>query len=109
MIKFVVMFRVVDEGEVFDNAYHDFLALLERMPDVQRRQAIHVIASPQGEPPYQRGIEIYFETEEQLKASLLSKEGQEAGNELSRFAAGSFDIFFSEVYEEIGGSTPTDS
>lgn len=107
MIKFVVMFRQMDD-EDFDNAYHDFLALVERMPDIQRRQAVHVIGSPQGAPPYQRGLEIYFETEEILRAALMSKAGQEAGNELGRFAEGSFDVYFSEVYEEGGGQTPTD-
>lgn len=106
MIKFVVMFREAEGGEEFDNAYHDFLALLERMPDIQRRQAIHVLGSPIGKPLYQRGIEIYFETKEQLEASLLSAAGQEAGGELRRFAEGSFDVYFSEVYEEAGGSTP---
>ncbi len=106
MIKFVVMFRDI-EGEDFDNAYHDFLALVERMPDILRRQAVHVIGSPQGAPPYQRGLEIYFETEDILRASLMSTAGQEAGNELGRFAEGSFDVYFSEVYEEGGGQTPT--
>ncbi|GAB5494278.1 MAG: hypothetical protein Phog2KO_44930 [Phototrophicaceae bacterium] len=107
MIKFVVMFRQI-EGEEFDNAYHDFLALVERMPDIQRRQAIHVIGSPNGAPPYQRGLEIYFENEDILKSALMSKAGQEAGNELGRFVEGSFDVYFSEVYEEGGGQTPTD-
>ena len=107
MIKFVVIFREIDNEE-FDNAYHDFLALVERMPDIQRRQAIHVIGSPQGTPPFHRGLEIYFETEEILRASLMSKSGQEAGNELARFAEGSFDVYFAEVYEEDGGQTSND-
>ena len=38
----------------------------------------------------------------------MSTAGQEAGNELARFAEGSFDVYFSEVYEEGGGQTPTD-
>ncbi len=109
MIKFVVMFKEAPATEAFENAYNDFLALVERMPDIQRRQAIHVYGSPQGEPPYQRGLEIYFETQEILRASLMSKAGQEAGNELARFAEGTFDVYFAEVFEEDGGRTVTSS
>lgn len=105
MIKFVVMFKQAPQTEAFENAYNDFLALVERMPDIQRRQAIHVFGSPQGDPPYQRGLEIYFTTQEALQASLMSKEGQEAGNELGRFVEGSFDVYFAEVFEETGGQT----
>ena len=105
MIKFVIMFKEAPGDETFENAYNDFLALIERMPDIQRRQAIHVIGSPLGNPPYQRGLEIYFESQDVLRASLMSKAGQEAGNELGRFAEGSFDVYFSEVFEEDGGQT----
>ena len=108
MIKFVIMFRDAPGDESFENAYNDFLALVERMPDIQRRQVIHVIGSPQGKAPYQRGLELYFETQDILQESLMSKAGQEAGNELGRFAEGSFDVYFSEVFEEDGGQTPSE-
>ncbi|MEL6406582.1 MAG: EthD family reductase [Chloroflexota bacterium] len=106
MIKFVVMFRQTGDWETFENAYTDFLALIERMPDIRRRQAIHVLGSPQGDAPYNRGLEIYFDTQDALRASLMSPAGQEAGNELARFPEGSFDVYFSEIYEESGGNTP---
>ncbi|MDQ7028147.1 MAG: EthD family reductase [Anaerolineae bacterium] len=109
MIKFVVMFRQPDDRGDFENAYNDFLALVERMPDIKRRQVVHVLGSPQGDAPYHRLLEIYFDTEEQLKASLMSGAGQEAGNELGRFKEGSFDVQFAEVYEEEGGSTVTET
>jgi uncharacterized protein (TIGR02118 family) len=109
MIKFVIMFRDTADNEHFDNAYNDFLALVERMPAILRRQAIHVLGSPQGTAPYQRGLEIYFETQDSLRDSLMSTAGQEAGNELARFTEGSFDVYFSEVFEENGGFTPTEN
>jgi uncharacterized protein (TIGR02118 family) len=109
MFKFAIMFREPDAPEDFENVYNDFLALVERMPDIQRRQVVHVMGSPQGKAPYYRMLEIYFDTQEGLQASLMSKEGQEAGNELSRFKAGSFDVQFAAVYEEAGASTPQDN
>lgn len=105
MIKFVVAFRKPQNTDDFENAYNDFLALIERMPHIQRRQVVHVLGSPQGDAPYERLLETYYETEALLREALLSKQGQEAGNELGRFEAGSFDVFFAEVYEEAGGST----
>lgn len=104
MIKFVVLFRQPTDIADFENAYNDFLALVEGMPHIQRRQVVHVLGSPQGNPPYYRALEIYFATQDLLRAALMSKEGQEAGNELARFTQG-FEVFFAEVYEESGGKT----
>lgn len=106
MIKFVVAFHHPANLDQFDGVYHDFLALIENMPYITRRQVVHVYGSPQGKAPYHRVLELYFATDEELKASLRSTEGQEAGNELARFGEGLFDVFFAEVYEEEGGSTP---
>jgi uncharacterized protein (TIGR02118 family) len=106
MFKFVVMFKKPSKPEDFENSYNDFLALVERMPNITRRQVIHVMGSPQGEAVYYRGLELYFASDEDMKAALMSTEGQEAGNELARFEEGRFEVYFSAVYEEEGGSTP---
>lgn len=105
MFKFMICFRQPGAGAAFENAYNDFLALVERMPEVQRRQVVHITGSPVGEPPYYRILEIYFASQEQMQQSLLSAPGQEAGSELRRFAPGSFDVMLAEVYEEQGGKT----
>jgi uncharacterized protein (TIGR02118 family) len=108
MMKFMVLFRPAPAQDVFENAYNDFLALIERMPGVQRRQVVHVVASPTGGRPYERILEIYFPDRAALEQSLLSPAGQEAGQELNRrFPRDSFVILISEVFEESGGATPT--
>jgi uncharacterized protein (TIGR02118 family) len=106
MYKFMIMFRQPADTSEFDGIFTDFLALVERMPLIQRRQMVHVNGSPQGTPPYYRGLEIYFASEAAMREALLSQAGQEAGNELGRFQNGLFDVYFAEVYEEAGGSTP---
>ena len=107
MVKFVVTFHKPTNLAVFENAYNDFLALIERMPDISRRQVVSVLGSPVGEAPYYRILEVYYESVEKLEASLKSKAGQEAGGELGRrFPAGQYQAFFAEVYEEEGGHTP---
>lgn len=107
MVKFMIAFRRPQNASVFENAYNDFLALIERMPEIRRRQVVGVLGSPVGDPPYYRILEVYYESLEGLESSLKSKAGQEAGSELGRrFPAGSYEAFFAEVYEEEGGQTP---
>jgi uncharacterized protein (TIGR02118 family) len=105
MVKFSILFRKPDDLEAFENIYQDFLALIERMPEVKRRQANTVLGSPFGESPYYRVLEVYFDDYAILNSSLLSPAGQEAGGELRRLLAGSFEMFFADVYEEDGAST----
>jgi uncharacterized protein (TIGR02118 family) len=108
MVKFMITFTQPSNVTVFERAYNDLLALVERMPDIERRQVVNVLGSPVGEAPYYRILEIYFESVERMEASLRSKAGQETGGELGRrFPAGTYGAFYAEVFEEAGGSTPT--
>lgn len=106
MVKFMILFRQPEDVDKFENVYQDFLALVERMPHIQRRQVIHVTGSPQGAPEYYRILELYFESSEVQQEALMSPQGQEAGAELNRFDSGSFQLLLADVYEEAGGSTP---
>jgi uncharacterized protein (TIGR02118 family) len=106
MVKFMIIFRKPADAETFENVYNDFLALIERMPGVQRRQVINVLGSPQGETTYHRILEVYYDEQAHMEESLRSKAGQEAGGELRRFPSGSVEMLFTEVFEEAGGSTP---
>ncbi len=102
----MVMFRAPEHQNRFEDAYNDFLALVERMPHIKRRQVINVIGSPLGQSPYYRILEVYYEDQATLERSLNSPEGQEAGGELRRFPLGAFEMLFADVYEEEGGHTP---
>lgn len=103
----MILFQQPTDPDTFENNFQDFLALIERMPNILRRQVVHITGSPQGTPQYYRILEIYFESVNQQQEALMSKIGQETGKELSRFPAGSVELLFAEVYEEDGGSTPT--
>lgn len=106
MIKFMVMFRQPDQAERFENIYQDFLALVERIPNIRRRQVAHVTGSPGGASEYFRILEIYFDSLEIQTDALMSAAGQEAGRELYRLPKDSFELLYADVYEEEGGSTP---
>ena len=106
MIKFMILFRQPEDVDKFENVYQDFLALVERMPHIQRRQVVHITGSPQGAPEFYRILEIYFETSDLQREALLSPVGQEAGTELNRLPSDSFQLLYADVYEEAGSSTP---
>ena len=106
MIKFMIVFDQPEDAEKFEDFYQDFLALIERMPNILRRQVVHITGSPQGTPQFYRILEIYFETVEMQHEALLTAVGQEAGKELSRLPSGKFQLLFADVYEEAGGDTP---
>lgn len=106
MIKFIILFQQPTDADRFEQVYQDFLALVERMPHIIRRQVVHITGSPQGNPSFYRILEIYFESPQQQQAALMSKIGQEAGQELGRLPRGTFQLLYADVYEEAGGSTP---
>lgn len=108
MFKFMVTFYKPDQLDAFETAYNDFLALIERMPFIQRRQVVGVLGSPLGETRVYRILEVYYADYEQLQQSLNSPQGQEAGGELGRFKPEMVDMLFAEVYEENGGQTKID-
>lgn len=107
MFKFMILFRTPAALQTFETHYNTFLALVEQMPNIQRRQVVSVTGSPTGQAPYYRILEIYFQDKAQMEAALQSAEGQRAGAQLNSFPAGSFELLFAEVYEEAGGQTPT--
>ncbi len=105
MFKFMMLFYQPDDLTAFENSYNDLLALVERMPHIQRRQVITVTGSPAGLSPYYRILEVYFENQQQMEAALISPAGQEAGGQIMMFPPESFETIFAEVYEEAGGRT----
>ncbi len=105
MIKFMIVFDQPEDPENFENVYQDFLALVERMPHVLRRQVVHITGSPQGMPKFYRILELYFESAGTQQDALMSEIGQEAGKELSRLPPGAVQLLFADVYEEEGGRT----
>jgi uncharacterized protein (TIGR02118 family) len=106
MMKLVIIFRQPADIGQFETTYNSLLALVERMPHVVRRQVNAVTGSPTGPSPYYRVLEVYFDSQQLLAESLRSPRGQEAGGELGRLPAGSFEVLFADVYEEAGGRTP---
>jgi uncharacterized protein (TIGR02118 family) len=105
MVKFMILFLKPADPARFEERYNNFLALVERMPAIRRRQVVHVLGSPLGETPMFRVLEVYFDDYAAMDASLRSPAGQEAGKELNLLPREEFSMLFAEVYEEAGGRT----
>jgi uncharacterized protein (TIGR02118 family) len=99
MVKLTILYKRPAEAPAFELNYNQNLALLERMPGIQRRQACTVIGGPGGSSPYYRILEFYFEDAEKLDAALRSPQGQDAGRDLMKFAPDA-ELIFADVYED---------
>ncbi len=105
MIKFMILFQRPDNVVAFEANYNRFLALIEQMPLIIRRQVIHILGSPRGETSLYRILEVYFDSQASLEESLRSPNGQAAGQTLNDFPPNSIEMLFAEVFEEVGGQT----
>lgn len=99
MVKLVILFRKSSDPD-FDERYHQNLALLEKMPGIRRRVVSMVHGSPEGVPPFERILELYFDDREALEAALGSPEGRAAGHDLMTFARQDAFVLFADVYED---------
>ncbi|CAG0950730.1 MAG: EthD family reductase [Anaerolinea sp.] len=99
MVKLTILYKnPLTEGG-FEGNYNRNLALMERLPNIQRRQACMVLGGPAGRSPYYRILELYFEDFNLLDSALRSPQGQAAGADLMSFAPDA-ELIFSEVFEE---------
>ena len=106
MVKFAILFHTPKNLQTFENGYNGFLAAVETMPNITRRQVNTIIGSPMQNSPFYRVLELYFDDFEALNAALNSENGQKAGLAMmNSFEQGSFETFFADVYEEAGART----
>ncbi len=65
------------------------IPLAQKIPNVQRFEAGHVVGTLTGErAPYYYQAELYFGSQDQMQASLLSEGGQAAARDVANFASG---------------------
>ncbi len=106
MIKLTVLYRRPADLEAFETFYNANLALMEQLPGVIRREASMIMGAPGGESDFYRMLELYFDDFDAFDAAMRSPAGDQAGKHLMAHAAELSELFFAEVYEEAGGSTP---
>ncbi len=108
MVKFMILFHKPRNIDEFERGYATFLAMIEEIPNITRRQVVHITGSPEGESAYYKVLEIYFDDFPAMQAALNSDAGQRAGAglyEVFKPLKYTFETAFADVYEEAGGQS----
>ena len=101
MVKLTALYAHPEDPEAFEEYYaNTHLPLVESVPNAGRLETARVVATPDGsEPPYYRIAELYFESMEQMQASLSTPEGQRLVEDIFKLPTDEVMVFFSEVDE----------
>ncbi len=101
MVKLMLLFRHPANKPGFEIRYTRNLALLKKMPGIQRVQVGAVVGGPAGDSPYYRVLELVFSTFDLLDAALTSPEGVAAGKDLMDYAGEVVELLFVEASDEL--------
>ncbi len=101
MVKLNALYGHPEDPEAFEEYYaNTHLPLVEAIPNAGRLETARVVATPDGsESPYYRIAELYFESMEQMQASLSTPEGQRLVEDIFKLPTDEVTVFFSEVDE----------
>jgi uncharacterized protein (TIGR02118 family) len=99
MVKVTVLYGPPTDAGAFEDHYANrHLPLVDKIPNVRRFEASRVVGTPDGsEPPYYRMAEVWFDSEQDLQASMGSDEGQATVADIPAFATGGATVVISEV------------
>ncbi len=98
MVKLVVAYGPPADPAAFDQHYAAVHApLAEKIPNLRRFEAGKVLGTADGSPaPYYFLAELWFDSPEELEASLQSPEGQAAAADVATFASGGATLMIAE-------------
>jgi uncharacterized protein (TIGR02118 family) len=99
MVKITVLYGAPDDPEAFDAYYSGHhRALVDKMPNLRRFEAAHVVGTPDGSPPpYYLVAELWFDSAEEMQASLATPEGQAPGADVPNFATGGATVLIAAI------------
>ena len=96
MLKVTILYHHPQDEKAFEEYYaQTHLPIAAKVKGVARLELTKFTPGPGGEKPaYYRMAELYFESEEQMKASLGSAEGKATVEDLKNFATGGVVTLF---------------
>jgi len=99
MVKLIVLYGQPTDAPAFEDHYaNTHLPLAAKIPKVKNFEASRVVGTPDGgDPPFYRVAELWFDSAEEMQASLGSEEGQATTGDIPNFATGGATVLISEV------------
>jgi uncharacterized protein (TIGR02118 family) len=99
MIKLTVLYGPPVDPAAFEDYYaNTHLALAAKIPNARRVEASKVVATPaDGEAPYHRIAELWFDSADQMQAALGSDEGRAVVEDIGAFATGGATVVVSAL------------
>jgi uncharacterized protein (TIGR02118 family) len=99
MVKITVLYGAPDDPEAFEAYFADHhVPLVHKMPSLRRFESALVVATPDGSaPPYYRVAELWFDSAEEMQASLATPEGQAPGADVPNYATGGATVLIAAI------------
>ena len=96
MHKLVILFEPVEDWQVFEKAWPQFLHLVEAMPGLRSEASSQVEAFLFGSCQYVQMHELFFDSLDQARTAMASPQGQVAGRVLQTMTGGKVNLFIAE-------------
>ncbi|MGE5221748.1 MAG: EthD family reductase [Omnitrophica WOR_2 bacterium] len=100
MYKLVILIEPFPEWQKLDEGWPEFLHLSEEMPGLRREASSQVLETLFGNGLYVRMHELFFDSEEGLRAAMASPPGQAAGRLLQQITHGNLVLFIAEHQQD---------
>ena len=107
MFKFVTLYRQVDDPDAVNQFFSEtHLPLAEQLPGLIKTEVSWIKGKPGGQSRFYLMYELYFESEEMWRASLISEPGVGMVKALKPWSEQKIlTWFYSESYEEELGAS----
>lgn len=101
MVKFTALYKRPENVEAFDQHYFQVhCPLAGKMPGLIKMEVTRFSSTPMGEePPYYLQAELYFESMEDLQASMSSPQGKAAAKDIWKLAGKISTMIVGEIVE----------
>jgi hypothetical protein len=100
MHKLVILIGPLEDRQMLDDVWPDFLHQAELMPGLLRESTSHVDSFLYGTGQYIQMHELFFNSLPEVQAAMASAPGKAAGALLQKMTQGKMDLFIADHKED---------
>ncbi|MBU8878662.1 EthD family reductase [Bacillus sp. FJAT-29790] len=102
MIKLIALYKHPENKDAFDEHYFNTHApLTAKIPGLRKMEVTKIVGSPMGgEGKYYLMCEMYYDSQEALKAAMKTDEGKASGKDVMSFAGNLITMMIGEEVDE---------